>query len=1034
MPDILIKLGTDAAGTVKSIEQVAVGLDNVEKKGKTASASMKALEVAGAAAAKVTAAGFLVASAAATGTAVALKLVIDRGGQLADMAAKTGLATSSLQKLEAAAKLGGNSLEQVTGAVTKMQKAIVEGDTVFKRLGLNIDELRKKKPEDQFAAIAAQIQKIPDPAQRSAAAMEVFGKSGAEILPTLLSDLKGVGDEAERLGRVLSDDTVKAADQLGDEVDTLTDTWMGLVHQFGGAIAQSEALHQAVRLLTEIVGSLSRAVIANKDTIIGWVSTGISFALTGVAKLITGVAALKQAWTNIGIFGGMVEEAGLESRIKQLNPKNATEARAIQEAQAQLYTIRMQRAMMMQDSDAEATKVMALVQQIDDLARNIKASGAATVQYTNETNKLGGALTFVGSQADKLKGKLNFNHWIDPQGDLGLTRLRTPWNEQLLQGIPEMRGGRILGDFAIGTQQRIGQTAGLTAGNAYTEAFKKAFAGLPAVILSALQGGGSVGKSIGAYFGGSIGESLQKPITNALQNVLGRTLGGALGAAVPGIGALLGGAIGGLFGKLFGGGARKRAEEEKQGKDLLSQFDSLFKKIEEMQRNFTKAGGEAWVSYTQEALKATDITEDRLQRLARMGVGAFAAMRRAGFGFLESIRVMNDGLLALQRRADELGLDLGEAFKRLSATAEWAETHAGAIQMAEDLAKWIDALRAMGMVTADVLKDLANEAFELFKQLGGDIDDLTTEASRRALVVLAPTLFRIREEARRLGLTLDETTQKLIDAADAGGLFDGLKDPMDALNEALRAMVVLLAELVQHFGVKLPAAVQEYINKLNSIPGVPGPPGGPQQPPPPSDPNEGPILNFRGYAGFASGAVNAFFPARRGGHWLNVAEGGRGEYVTVTHGPVAMLSKHGLIGSSRVPKGVTHAEDEFFTSLLGTGGGQLASLVNGTGGGSIAGLLTGGVSSTSGASAIQSAAASLAAAAKAVSQQPTTQLTVAYNPQLVVQEASIARTRESNDQFDALIATTGARLLRNNNNELRRSLEKLLDDRERRSR
>ena len=70
-------------------------------------------------------------------------------------------------------------------------------DTVAK-LGLDLDALKRKTPADQFRALGAAINEVKDPSQRAALAMEIFGRSGAELLSVFASN--GFDDAAQQVG------------------------------------------------------------------------------------------------------------------------------------------------------------------------------------------------------------------------------------------------------------------------------------------------------------------------------------------------------------------------------------------------------------------------------------------------------------------------------------------------------------------------------------------------------------------------------------------------------------------------------------------------------------------------------------------------------------------------------------------------------------------------------------------------------------------------------------------------------------------
>ena len=150
----------------------------------------------------------------------AVRSFVDFSGRMSDLSSRTGIGTRELQRFAVAGELVDVSLEQITQAVAQRQNRLASGDkgalTAIKDLGLTFDAIKQLDPGAQFEAIATRIAAIQDPAERTRIAMDVFGRSGSAIMALLRTDIKKVGDEYERLGGVIKDETIKAGDQLGD--------------------------------------------------------------------------------------------------------------------------------------------------------------------------------------------------------------------------------------------------------------------------------------------------------------------------------------------------------------------------------------------------------------------------------------------------------------------------------------------------------------------------------------------------------------------------------------------------------------------------------------------------------------------------------------------------------------------------------------------------------------------------------------------------------------------------------------------------
>lgn len=163
----------------------------------------------------------LVAGAAAA--AVALKGAIDRADELSKAASKIGVDIGALSGLSFAAELADVSLNQLQGGITKLIRAQEsaasgQGDlaSLFATLGVSAtDASGKLRAADEVLLDLADVfQALPDGAEKTALAVDLFGRSGASLIPLLnegSSGIREMTDEAARLGLVLDADAGKAA-------------------------------------------------------------------------------------------------------------------------------------------------------------------------------------------------------------------------------------------------------------------------------------------------------------------------------------------------------------------------------------------------------------------------------------------------------------------------------------------------------------------------------------------------------------------------------------------------------------------------------------------------------------------------------------------------------------------------------------------------------------------------------------------------------------------------------------------------------
>ena len=154
---------------------------------------------------------------------------IDAADALNDMSERTGLAVGTLSELEFAAKLNGSSLDELQAALTKVSVKATDAATGNKTAAVAFDALgiAVKNADGSMRSsleiteeIGDAFKGISDPTLKSALAVEIFGKSGAKLLP-VLENMRASREEARELGAVVGDDFVKAAADFNDNMDKM---------------------------------------------------------------------------------------------------------------------------------------------------------------------------------------------------------------------------------------------------------------------------------------------------------------------------------------------------------------------------------------------------------------------------------------------------------------------------------------------------------------------------------------------------------------------------------------------------------------------------------------------------------------------------------------------------------------------------------------------------------------------------------------------------------------------------------------------
>ncbi|MER8852997.1 hypothetical protein NKH94_15520 [Mesorhizobium australicum] len=297
------------------------------------------------------AAGATAAGAAMFGLAKSSGEAADNAGKNAE---KTGLQVEAFGKLEFAANMANVSTEQFVGGMSKLNKAITEaakgttkagdaidvagvhvtrfggnitkaadatkaGGTVFDRLGVKIRDVNGnlRSNEAILLDVADAFARMPDSAMKSALAIELFGKAGAELLPFLNQAKAGIldlGKQAEQLGIVLTKDQAAIGDALGDSLDSAKKAIAGTRLQLGllfgpGITALANGFADIVNQNRAAILAFGEAINRNVLSVVG----DLLHLLSGNSQNIKNPwikewsAAIVQFGNDVsGVFNGLV--------------------------------------------------------------------------------------------------------------------------------------------------------------------------------------------------------------------------------------------------------------------------------------------------------------------------------------------------------------------------------------------------------------------------------------------------------------------------------------------------------------------------------------------------------------------------------------------------------------------------------------------------------------------------------------------------------------------------------------------------------
>jgi len=195
----------------------------------------------------------------------ATKQAADYADEMYKASQKIGVTTESLSALRYAADLADVEFGQLQGGLVKLSKAINDAASgkkemaqVFKDLNVQIVDSKGKVRDtsDVLSDLSDRFQKANDNATKTATAVKLFGKSGAEMIPLLNGGAQSIRDatkEAEKFGLIVSTEAGKASEQFNDNMTRMAKATKGFQIELGNKLlpALSSTVEWMVKTIKE---------------------------------------------------------------------------------------------------------------------------------------------------------------------------------------------------------------------------------------------------------------------------------------------------------------------------------------------------------------------------------------------------------------------------------------------------------------------------------------------------------------------------------------------------------------------------------------------------------------------------------------------------------------------------------------------------------------------------------------------------------------------------------------------------------------
>ena len=288
--DAVLKIKADVQGE-NNIRRLGNSMQGLQGQVKNAQLSFNSL--------KSSVAGFasaIAGTAIVGGLAAVVKQGIDAGDALNRMQIITGISAKALTGIANEAKLADVDMGTLTKGLTKLNINVAKAASgnaelaqKFKDLGVNIKDAKGNvQPTDAILKqLADRFADMPDGAQKAAAAVALFGKTGADLIPML-------NDGAAAMDKF----TYKISDDFAARSDVFNDTLTAMEIQTKGfGLELTDALLPALQSILEEFAKLF-------DSKNDWTSlfTLITGGLRGVATFLYATIKLMDQWVKYIVF------------------------------------------------------------------------------------------------------------------------------------------------------------------------------------------------------------------------------------------------------------------------------------------------------------------------------------------------------------------------------------------------------------------------------------------------------------------------------------------------------------------------------------------------------------------------------------------------------------------------------------------------------------------------------------------------------------------------------------------------------------
>lgn len=208
----------------------------------------------------------------------------EAGENFGKLSMTTGASVEFLSGLSHAANMADVGMDELGFSMNLMARAAADAAggnataaSAFTKLGVAVTDStgHVRNGQELFLAVADGLKAIENPAERAAAAQDIFGRQAAKLIPLLAQGSEGINGfiaQAQQMGLVMDEAGVEKSNKFNDAIKGLFDTFKGLgqtlampfLDTFGPMLEQlTTAIIPALLPVVQALGQVWQAIAPN---------------------------------------------------------------------------------------------------------------------------------------------------------------------------------------------------------------------------------------------------------------------------------------------------------------------------------------------------------------------------------------------------------------------------------------------------------------------------------------------------------------------------------------------------------------------------------------------------------------------------------------------------------------------------------------------------------------------------------------------------------------------------------------------------